>query len=162
MPLHVSSTCAQHQEVKIALQVLSQPMQEKATYRCDDTRGYVMQFWPPDDEHMCSKHVEAWNKLIVKQKCCASSWLITEINLLSCLLTIFFEVDAGWSLPYAAVRGTHSLTASVGTWVWLRSTVSLNYLTAKYSLTVRCLRNCYTFNLMTWSRTERRLRKSVV
>ena len=30
--------------------------------RCDDTRGCVMQFWPPDDEHMCSKHVEAWNK----------------------------------------------------------------------------------------------------
>ena len=21
-----------------------------------------MQFWPPDDEHMCSKHVEALNK----------------------------------------------------------------------------------------------------
>ena len=33
------------------------------TYRCDDTRGGVMQFWPPDDEHMCSKHVEAWNKI---------------------------------------------------------------------------------------------------
>ena len=29
------------------------------TYTCDDTRGCVMQFWPPDDEHMCSKHVEA-------------------------------------------------------------------------------------------------------
>jgi len=39
-----------------------------------------MQFWPPDDEHMCSKHVEAWNKLIVKQKFSASSWLITEIH----------------------------------------------------------------------------------
>jgi len=26
---------------------------------CDDTRGCVMQFLPPDDEHMCSKHVEA-------------------------------------------------------------------------------------------------------
>ena len=39
-----------------------------------------MQFWPPDDEHMCSKHVEAWNKLIVKEKFCASIWLITEIN----------------------------------------------------------------------------------
>ena len=39
-----------------------------------------MQFWPPDDEHMCSKHVEAWNKLIVKQKFCASSWLITEMH----------------------------------------------------------------------------------
>ena len=35
---------------------------ETATYRCDDTRGCVMQFWHPDDEHMCSKHVEAWNK----------------------------------------------------------------------------------------------------
>jgi len=34
----------------------------RGTYRCDDTRGCVMQFWPPDDEHMCSKHVEAWNK----------------------------------------------------------------------------------------------------
>jgi len=53
---------------------------ETATYRCDDTRGCVMQFWPPDDEHMCSKHVEAWNKLIVKQKFCASSWLITEMD----------------------------------------------------------------------------------
>jgi len=31
-------------------------------------------------EHMCSKHVEAWNKLNVKQKFCASSWLITEIK----------------------------------------------------------------------------------
>jgi len=26
-----------------------------------------------------SKHVEAWNKLILKQKFCASIWLITEI-----------------------------------------------------------------------------------
>ena len=43
----------------------------------------VMQFGPPDDEHMCSKHVEAWNKLIVKQNFCASSWLITEINIVS-------------------------------------------------------------------------------
>jgi len=45
------------------------------TYRCDDTSGCVMQFWRPDDEHMCSKHVEAWNKLTVKQKFCASSWM---------------------------------------------------------------------------------------
>ena len=53
---------------------------ETTTYRRDDTRGCVMHFWPPDDEHMCSKHVEAWNKLIVKQKFCASSWLITEMH----------------------------------------------------------------------------------
>ena len=58
MPLHVSSTCAHHQEVKIALHSnwyhhsyrwpsrarveLSQPVHETATYRCDDTRGCVM------------------------------------------------------------------------------------------------------------------------
>ena len=74
MPLHVSSTCAHYQEVKIALHRLLY----HHIYRC------VMQFSPPDDEHMCSKHVEAWNKLIVKQKFCASSWLITEINMLRC------------------------------------------------------------------------------
>jgi len=68
--------------------VLSQPVHETATYRCDDTRGCVMQFWPrDDDEHMCSKHVEAWNKLIVKQKFCASSWLISEINTLRCTVS---------------------------------------------------------------------------
>ena len=35
-------------------------------------------------EHICSKHVEAWNKLSVKQKFCASSWLITEIKMTLC------------------------------------------------------------------------------
>jgi len=59
MPLHVSSTCAHHQEVKIVLCSI--------WYRCDDTRGCEMQFWTRDDEHVCSKHVEAWNKLIEKQ-----------------------------------------------------------------------------------------------
>jgi len=53
MPLHVSSTCAHHQEVKLALNSLwchhtyrwpSQPVHETATYRCVDTRGCVMQF----------------------------------------------------------------------------------------------------------------------
>ena len=97
MPLHVSSTCAHHQEVKIALHSLwyhhtyrwpsRAPVHKTATYRCDDTRGCIMQFWPPDDEHMCSKHVEAWNKLIVKQKFCASSWFITEINILRCTVS---------------------------------------------------------------------------
>jgi len=40
MPLHVSSTCAHHQEVKIALHSLWYHQ----TYMCDDTRGCVMQF----------------------------------------------------------------------------------------------------------------------
>jgi len=83
MPLQVSSTCAHHQEVKIALHSLWY----HHTYRSDDTRGCVMQFWPPDDEHMCSKHVEAWHKLIVKQIFCASSCLITETNILRCMVS---------------------------------------------------------------------------
>jgi hypothetical protein len=45
-----------------------------ATYKCDDTRDCITQFCHPDDEHMCSKHVEARNKLIIKFS--ASSWLI--------------------------------------------------------------------------------------
>jgi len=73
MPLHVSSTCAHQQAVRITLHslwyhhtyrwpsgaqverglvgiplafqpVLSQPVHETATYRCDDTKGCVMQF----------------------------------------------------------------------------------------------------------------------
>ena len=64
MPLHVSSTCAHHQEVKIALHSLWY----RHTYRCDDTRSYVMQ------------HVEAWNKISVKQKIFTPIWLITEMH----------------------------------------------------------------------------------
>ena len=77
MPLHVSSKCVHRQEVKIVLyslwyhhtyrwpsraqveRVLAQPVQRTATYMSDDTRGCIVQFWPPDDEHICSKHVEA-------------------------------------------------------------------------------------------------------
>jgi len=39
MPLHVSSTCAHHQEIKIALH----SHWYHHTYRCDGTSGCVMQ-----------------------------------------------------------------------------------------------------------------------
>jgi len=55
MPLRVSSTRAHRQEGKIVLYSLWYHY----TYRSDDTRCCKVQFWPPDDEHMCSKHVEA-------------------------------------------------------------------------------------------------------
>ena len=54
--------------------ILSQSVHGTATCRCNDTRDCIIQFCPPDDEHMCSKHLEAWNKLIIKFS--ASSWLI--------------------------------------------------------------------------------------
>jgi len=95
MPLHISSTCPHNQEVKIVY----------TTSGCDDTRGCVMQFWPPDYEHMCSKHVEAWNKTYLKQKCCASSWLNTEINISMLLCT------PHGSVPGERSRCRSSLTA---------------------------------------------------
>ena len=66
MPLHVSSTCAHRQEGKlyytasgIIKPIGGRPVHGTVTYRCDDTRGCIVQFWPPDDKHVCSKHVEA-------------------------------------------------------------------------------------------------------
>ena len=47
--------------------------------RCDDTKDCIIQFYPPDDEHLCSKHVEAWNILTIKFS--ASSWLILLQNM---------------------------------------------------------------------------------
>jgi len=48
MPLHVSSTYAHHQQVKIVLHSIwyhhTYRWYETATYRCDDTRGCIMQF----------------------------------------------------------------------------------------------------------------------
>ena len=67
MPLQVSSTSAHRQEAKIVIyrlwyhhtyrwpsgaQVgrgLSQPVHGTVIYRCDDTRGFIVRFWPPDD-----------------------------------------------------------------------------------------------------------------
>ena len=70
MPLHVSSTRAHRQEAKIVLYNLW----HHHTYRCGDARGCIVQFWPPNDKQVCSKHVEARNKLIIKFS--ASSCLI--------------------------------------------------------------------------------------
>jgi len=94
--------------VAVPCTVLSQPVHWTATYWCDDTRGCIMQFWPPDDEHMYSKHVEAWNKTYCEKKFCASSWLNTEINVCVCLsvrayvvtFEIFYEFSPhlAWNL----------------------------------------------------------------
>ena len=32
--------------------ISGRPVHGTATYRCDDTRGYMIQFRPPDDEHV--------------------------------------------------------------------------------------------------------------
>ena len=62
MSLHVSSTVVLIiKRLKLhysASGILSQHVHETATYRCDDTtRGFVMQFWPPDDEHNSARNM---------------------------------------------------------------------------------------------------------
>ena len=73
--------------ISVFNQINAQTVHEMATYMCDDTRGYLIQFWPPDDAHMCSKHVEAWNKTYCeKQKLCIKllnywdKWKISHNN----------------------------------------------------------------------------------
>ena len=98
MPLHVSNTCAHHQEVKIALHSLWYHHTETSEWsKITKKFCFTISLFHASTcfEHMCSKHVEAWNKLIVKQKFCASNWLITEINILSCTVskTSKFEIN---------------------------------------------------------------------
>jgi len=74
--------CDHHQEVKIVYtasgiitpvdgcpvhRFLSQPVHGTATYRCDDTRCCIYNFDLLMMITLCSKHVEAFNKLIIKQ-----------------------------------------------------------------------------------------------
>jgi len=59
--------------------VLTQPLHRTATCVHDDTRCCIIQFWPPDDEHIVLETVETWNELIVKQKFFALSALFTGI-----------------------------------------------------------------------------------
>jgi len=51
-----------------------------------------MQFWPPDDEHMCSKHVEAWNKLIVKKMLCIRLVSYWDNNIVHVSILIYFKL----------------------------------------------------------------------
>ena len=68
MSLFHASKCFEHMCSKSGGQNCTQ------LFQCDDPRDCIVQFWPPDDEHMCSKHLEAWNKPIIKFS--ASSCLI--------------------------------------------------------------------------------------
>jgi len=70
MPLHVSSTRTHHQEVKIALHRLLYHHTEISEW----SKITKIQFYKYE------LIIVIKNKLIVKQKFCASSWLITEIN----------------------------------------------------------------------------------
>ena len=64
MSLFHASTCFEHHVLIVRRPKLNytvsgiitpiggRPVHGTATYRCDDTRDCIIQFWPPDDEHM--------------------------------------------------------------------------------------------------------------
>ena len=138
MSLFQASTCFEHMcssqggqnciiQPGIITPIGGRPVHGMATYRCDDTRDCIIQFCPPDDEYMCSKHVQTWNKLIIKFS--ASSWLIliNKQNTLLCFhcdygytpapddnytyigcLVVYLYADCGW--PNAA---------ETCSWVWI-------------------------------------------
>jgi len=106
---------------------------ETATYRYDDARYCVMQFWPPNDEHMCSKNVEAWNKLIVKQKFCVSSWLITVKYCRNS------QSEESWILLY------YSLFQNIFS-AWNGSDKKIvNHKLSKFGIPRRCVADCEKF-----------------
>jgi len=43
---------------------------------------------------LCSKHLEAYNKLIIKKGFCALSWFITGINILRCTVSKTSKIDS--------------------------------------------------------------------
>ena len=47
---------------------VSQTVHERATYRYDDTRGCVIQFWPPDDEYIVLEKCRGMKQTYCKTK----------------------------------------------------------------------------------------------
>ena len=56
MSLFHASTCFEHMCSSSGGQNCT--IQSLVSSRCDDTRDCIVQFWPSDDKHLCSKHVE--------------------------------------------------------------------------------------------------------
>ena len=83
--------CAHHHEVKIVFYSIwyhhtcrwpsRAQVHGTATYRCDDTRCCIIQFLPPDDEHIVFETCRGINKSYYKTRICALNWLITKIIL---------------------------------------------------------------------------------
>jgi hypothetical protein len=109
-------------------------------------------------EHMCSKHVEAWNKLTVKQKFCASSWLITDINILRCMVS----KTSSWLINEISV-----LRCTVSeTWSWLITEISVLRWTvsetSSWLITEINLLRCTVRKTSSWLITEIKLLRCTV
>jgi len=83
----------------------------------------------------CSKHVEAWNKPILKQKFCASSWLITKINFPELFVNLRY-------LKFLSTKWRHSVCRNFA-YFSVGSTVLLLLCRADWNR--KCLRNVDKF-----------------
>jgi hypothetical protein len=82
--------CAHYQEVKIVLYSICYhhtcrwpsraSVHRTVTYRCDDTRCCIIQFWPPDEEHIVLETCRGIQKTYYKARIFALSWLITKVS----------------------------------------------------------------------------------
>jgi len=147
MPLHVSRTMCSSSRGQNYI-VLSQPAHGTATYKCDDTRGCIIQFNLLMINTFCSNHVEAWSKLILKQKFCTSSWLITKINLKSnyissCLAqtkvsrNIIQEWPVSTSLIFIPRSISKEWKSIIALWMGLSSLRNHKYISSDASYNVR-------------------------
>ena len=106
MPLHVSSICAHHQEVKIALHNLWY----HHTYRCDDTRGFVTQFWPSvcttQQISVCVMHRNLFgiNCYDILDFSCQFCWMfcVFIVPLFGLIFNVFYQIDIKGEAPSIA------------------------------------------------------------
>ena len=54
------------------------PVHRTATYRCDDTRCCIIEFWPPGDEHIVLETCRGMWKTYYKTRLCVLNCLITN------------------------------------------------------------------------------------
>jgi len=107
MPLHVSSTCAHHQEVKIALHSLWYHQ----TYRCNfDLLMMSTQY---------SKHVEAWSKLTVKNVHQVVNYWDKYIPLLCVQWKKFLMMDRG-TVRNVKFNPKINLISSASSWFYCK------------------------------------------
>jgi len=111
------------------------------TYRCDDTRGCLMQFWPPDDEHMCSKHVEAWrrgrhfgaetwsNGCLIWRILCYVSLYFLQCILLEKIWNSEYHMSWNYRVIKNYCRGFNNLSYTIH----LRYSICVFYLTEQHS-----------------------------
>ena len=122
--------CAHHQAVKIVLysiwyhhtcrwpsgaQVERGPVHRMATYRCDDIRCCIIQFLPPDDEHIVLETCKGIFFIFCWP--CISIYLFININQLDALNFII-------SLFQASTCFEHMCSSSGGQNVIIQSLVS--------------------------------------